>query len=415
MQVRLVDTSTASEAVRSALTKRRGPARTRFIAIGVIATGVAVAIGVLARQHGSTRSPETLVFIAATFVLGVIFAYRSHGSTIAQYGNLLSVARRRVPGPTAYSQWAGAGIGPRVTVPSFSSSLSDMLNWVDGYREARRGPRHRMFAAGVWRAFAGCIFVTAGFASYLAIPIVPFAAARMIDERGTAIVLIMITGITLGVAGSAAVKFGRMVMQPSARKAMSRDLRESVLWLRAFRDDAASVADRDDSGSYEERSLEEILTFELWYYGPVITIGAPGDRLPRLGAARAYFADSEWQNAVMHWMSSARLIVVVVGTTDWLRWEVEHLIRGDHLPKLLFVFPPDTASKRAARWLNTIRPFEALDGYQELSAVDVSLARIGFFKGGDTFVLLTDVAKDNVAYEVALRLAIYGLFHIESS
>lgn len=44
-----------------------------------------------------------------------------------------------------------------------------------------------------------------------------------------------------------------------------------------------------------ERRCEEILCKRLSLVGLCIAIGAPGDNLPPLGAARGYFADDEWQ------------------------------------------------------------------------------------------------------------------------
>jgi hypothetical protein len=148
----------------------------------------------------------------------------------------------------------------------------------------------------------------------------------------------------------------------------------------------------------------------LWYYGPVIAVGSPIDRLPRAGAARGYFADSEWQNAVTHWMHLARLIVVVVGATDWLRWEIDTAMKLGHLPKLLFIFPPDTPSNRASRWVNTTSPLVA-EKYQTLRNADVTFARIGYFKDEGTFVLICAKSKDHITYELALRLAIFDLCH----
>ena len=70
-------------------------------------------------------------------------------------------------------------------------------------------------------------------------------------------------------------------------------------------------------------------------FGPFVAIGEPGERLPDLGAARAYFSDHEWQAAVLDWIGRARTIVIIVGKTRWVTWELQRVIASGKLDHLV--------------------------------------------------------------------------------
>jgi hypothetical protein len=74
-------------------------------------------------------------------------------------------------------------------------------------------------------------------------------------------------------------------------------------------------------------------------YGPVIAIGRPGEWAPPLGAARKYVTD-DWQGEVLDLINKCQLIVVILGKTNGLAWEIQQLIRLGVLKKLILVIPP---------------------------------------------------------------------------
>jgi hypothetical protein len=92
------------------------------------------------------------------------------------------------------------------------------------------------------------------------------------------------------------------------RAALANALREvdecpPVLLLRSFADDARTLPSsrflfRRFPNIFSRLTLEQFVAEQFAVEGPVITIGEPHEKLPRLGAARAYFADMEWQGAV---------------------------------------------------------------------------------------------------------------------
>ncbi len=130
---------------------------------------------------------------------------------------------------------------------------------------------------------------------------------------------------------------------PSADEAMALDPRPPVLYLRSFRDDDETQV--DDAGSALMRrymqllrppSPEQEMADVLGRVGPVVAIGKPGEPLPQLGAARLYVDHDQWQGRVMALMAKARLVVVRVGASPGVLWEIEQALA--HLPRQRLVF-----------------------------------------------------------------------------
>jgi hypothetical protein len=404
-----IDASEASGLVRSSLGAPRTAKRKTLAIASTVMGGVLFFIPFLLMQT------PVAILIGVVVVGGfAIHFYQRDASELAEL--LLTVATLRpLAGPASYAQWTANDVKQSAHIAYYELSLADVLDRVDTFRTRSRGPSERQVPDRSWRRVVGFAITIVGTACVAAAPLYALLVlVSLRDLHGPAGGLVVGLGMAvLLFVGAKSIQLGRKMMQPSAKALLAKDTRSPVLWLRAFRDDRTVLRDSEEVNELEDRSLEENCTRELWYYGPVVAVGAPGDRLPPVGAVRGYFADDDWQNAVKHWMSGARFIIIVVGVTDWLRWEIETAMQGNHLSKLLFIFPPDTPSNRARRWRNTIAPL-ANEKYPELRDIDVTFARVGYFDGEDTFVLVNDRTKDHVTYEVALRLVVYGLCRAEA-
>lgn len=126
--------------------------------------------------------------------------------------------------------------------------------------------------------------------------------------------------------------------------------RRPVLYLRAF-----SV----DDYSHHERSVVEVLRM----VGPVIAIGRPGEDFPRLGAARFYVDHAHWQAKVADIVRVARLVVWVTGTTEGLKWELDHLRRSLAPKKLILWAHPHvlglTGQAKQEEWTRFLNAVES--------------------------------------------------------
>jgi hypothetical protein len=182
-----------------------------------------------------------------------------------------------------------------------------------------------------------------------------------------------------------------------------------VLLLRSFADDAAKIPPSAllPRLFFRRKRLEEMIGEELTRIGPFVAIGKPGERLPQLGAQRLYVADDEWQDVVRAYIGRAGRIIMIAGTTHWVRWELASTIEQGSLDKLLVVFPRLTDAERAARWENLKPAFQATRWEQ--SAAQVTVARaLALLVGEDgRFAIITSRRGHESDYEAALRIAAY--------
>lgn len=128
-----------------------------------------------------------------------------------------------------------------------------------------------------------------------------------------------------------------------ADEAMARDPRAPVLYLRSFADDGAAMIDASGSAFIRRGTKlvapvtpEQEMAQILAHVGPVVAIGKPGEPLPELGAARLYVADDQWQGKVIELMGKAALVVIRLGVSPGLLWEIERSL--ERLPRQRVVF-----------------------------------------------------------------------------
>lgn len=121
---------------------------------------------------------------------------------------------------------------------------------------------------------------------------------------------------------------------------------DTVLYLRSFSDDHLPVYSPVTDGDlrsllWPRISFEEFVSYcAAATCGNLITIGRPGERLPRAGAWRSYFDDDAWQEAVRLTMLRCGTILLTVGSTEALSWEIRHVKKWGMLNKCVFLVPP---------------------------------------------------------------------------
>lgn len=171
-------------------------------------------------------------------------------------------------------------------------------------------------------------------------------------------VAVLVAGVVLLVMGGFALRLARIWARTSAQRLRARDQRPPILYLRSFEDDALRLpafmsARRPFLELFAARGsdpFEESIAWQVAPYGPVVAIGRPGRSLQSLGAARDYLPSDIWRQGVSERIATARAIVVILGATEGLRWEVAELVAGGHLGKTVFVFPPATEEILRDRW-----------------------------------------------------------------
>jgi hypothetical protein len=84
-------------------------------------------------------------------------------------------------------------------------------------------------------------------------------------------------------------------------------------------------------------TLDEIVLEKGTPCGPVIALRNKDEKPKPYGPARGEF--NNWQAAVTEWSGRSRAVVVCLGDTDGLNWELEHLARRFFHERCLFLVP----------------------------------------------------------------------------
>ena len=186
--------------------------------------------------------------------------------------------------------------------------------------------------------------------------------------EGTPLLLLMLPGMAIFVAGFYLVRRGRRHLISTYEVSEPHEFKNPILYLRPFAADeslarAPGIFGRGFTSLFDkwDRSwariplrgvdrYEELLAFALREVGSVVTIGDPRERLPLLGAARIYAATPEaagspdedpWKREVGAQIANARLVLLHIGSSQGLRWEIEQVVaRADPRRVVLCVNPP---------------------------------------------------------------------------
>jgi hypothetical protein len=233
------------------------------------------------------------------------------------------------------------------------------------------------------------------------------------DERSQVGIVLMLVGFGSGVLLH---RVGRRMANRHAAEVLAQDRRPPVLLLRSFSDDRLLMrvmpADRHSFlgriGLQRVERFEEVLAWSLAPYGPVTAIAEPGHRARPLGAAREQLQTQDWLAVVTQRIVTARVIVLVVGTSPGLAAEVDTLRRVGALDRTLFVIPPVPWDQARWRWAAVAATLGGAvvpspHPYQPEPLGAVVTARQGWV------VHYTGVDRRDVTYEAAVDLAMADL------
>jgi hypothetical protein len=132
----------------------------------------------------------------------------------------------------------------------------------------------------------------------------------------------------------------------------TNDARPPVIYMRSFDVDKRLARRPLNIGRFVSvRTEEEQLVEALREIGPIVAIGRPGERLPRLGAQRIYVEDKDWQQQVLSWFKTAALVVIQVPSnpTRGVTWEIDQSLNLLPLDRLVFLV---SRSSQSLDWLN---------------------------------------------------------------
>lgn len=185
-----------------------------------------------------------------------------------------------------------------------------------------------------------------------------------------------------------------------------------TLLLRTFGDDQLRlpIKRRDRVGFLDSlvmkrrERFEEILTYTLARYGPPIAIGRPGERLPPgIGGQRFTFSHETWQEGVRLWSDEAVVICLMVGKTQGLSWEMNHVASNGLLHKTVFVVPPVGGPERRER-LRILADSYSLDpDVFDPGTKSRDVLAFCWPLGWSRPLVFSSTAADDISYDIALE------------
>jgi len=131
-------------------------------------------------------------------------------------------------------------------------------------------------------------------------------------------------------------------------------------------------------------------------FGPLVAIGRPEEPLSPLGAGRDYVPDSDWQDEVRQRIQAAAIVVLIIGTSQGLAWELARLRDLAQLHKLILLFPP--AADVVNRWATLVGRDQA-SGLPILPGEIRPEATLALIYADDLTPLVIEAKRDAWSYE----------------
>ena len=204
----------------------------------------------------------------------------------------------------------------------------------------------------------------------------------------------------------AAVAIALATANPLKKRLADVSIKEAglpVLYLRAFDDDVLN------NSALRRReiifSLEDVVTRTLEGRGPVIAVSDP--RLSgggRAVAAQRVPLTDDWQQSVLEMMTKAPAVVMVVGNTVGVSWEIDRLIERHFVDKTIFIIPPLDRDE-AVRRIRILQEKLGIDGESTPFRDETIVVARAMNRG----VTVAARGRQNVAYEHAITIALYVL------
>lgn len=163
-------------------------------------------------------------------------------------------------------------------------------------------------------------------------------------------------GVIIAYVGVRILNRGKRHFVPVGLTALQKDPRPPVLYLRPFSEEGAvgqvspNAINRGfaEKGTWRSMALfirfldtyEQTIGFAFRNIGPLVAIGDPTDGIPHLGAYRIYVGqEGDWQQMVSVLASKASYVILQIGHSDGLMWEVQYIVNHVRPEQLILCLP----------------------------------------------------------------------------
>lgn len=207
--------------------------------------------------------------------------------------------------------------------------------------------------------------------------------------RALVIVFILVLILTVG---------SRLLAQRIAVKFLNRrvksDGRRKSLFLRSFTEDAIPLGRMHRNlltkiiihSEIPGRTLDFLLAQLLMVHGPVVAFGKPGQILAPFGTSKSYVPHDNWQEIMGKNISESKAIVLCLGQTEGVTWEISKIFQTKSETKTLFLIPPKKGmSSEVGSLVNLVAQQAGVYGsiiemhLQEIADQEAGALLIGFF------------------------------------
>jgi hypothetical protein len=166
----------------------------------------------------------------------------------------------------------------------------------------------------------------------------------------------IILGLLLAYVGVRLLNRGKRHFVPVGLISLQKDPRPPILYLRPFSEEGAvsqvspNAINRGfaEKGTWRSIALvfrfldtyEQYIGYAFRKIGPLVAIGNPTDGLPHLGAYRIYVGqEGDWQQMVSILARKASYVLLQIGSSDGLMWEVQHIVNHVRPEQLILCLP----------------------------------------------------------------------------
>jgi hypothetical protein len=177
----------------------------------------------------------------------------------------------------------------------------------------------------------------------------------------------------IGVAGVRCARRGKKLRTLPGELLLKQDTRAPVVYLRSFAVDGSEITMSDSPASsfsmfglrLEVPTAEEDLARVFYGIGPFVAIGNPSEALPELGASRIYVGNSDWHMIVTDLVRRAKIVILRIGTSKGLLWEIENVVNNCS-PEAVLLYLPSSPARQKRKATENRNP-DLYDEFRQLA------------------------------------------------
>ena len=199
-------------------------------------------------------------------------------------------------------------------------------------------------------------------------------------------------------------RLAKVYFLADAKILTKQDTRKPILFLHSFEDNTLSIFSYPMLfGIRRDIRLEEAISPILNKIGPFVSIGNPAHWIPRLGTAKTFEKDKDWQSRILEWMEKSRYLIFMINDSFGLEWELNKAIEYNYISKIIIVFPDSETVNYQKRIDFTERVFKENN---IIISIPYNL-KVLFFDNNKKSISIVSNNFHQEDYEEAINLFIY--------